>query len=107
MSRLNTGLTAFVFLFVLPRGSPLACDEAVIRLMKPPVSHRLEQRTHNPLVPGSNPGGPTNSFYPLIFQSVDPPVFAPSSNLRTKLPGPAPRRVFASPELRERTNLES
>jgi hypothetical protein len=26
-----------------------------------PVAQRLEQRTHNPLVPGSNPGGPTNS----------------------------------------------
>jgi hypothetical protein len=25
-----------------------------------PVAQRLEQRTHNPLVPGSNPGGPTN-----------------------------------------------
>jgi hypothetical protein len=24
-----------------------------------PVAQRLEQRTHNPLVPGSNPGGPT------------------------------------------------
>ena len=23
------------------------------------VAQRLEQRTHNPLVPGSNPGGPT------------------------------------------------
>jgi hypothetical protein len=27
-----------------------------------PVAQRLEQRTHNPLVPGSNPGGPTNDF---------------------------------------------
>ena len=26
-----------------------------------PVAQRLEQRTHNPLVPGSNPGGPTTS----------------------------------------------
>ncbi len=25
-----------------------------------PVAQRLEQRTHNPLVPGSNPGGPTS-----------------------------------------------
>ena len=24
-----------------------------------PLAQRLEQRTHNPLVPGSNPGGPT------------------------------------------------
>ena len=30
-----------------------------------PVAQRLEQRTHNPLVPGSNPGGPTNQLYRL------------------------------------------
>ena len=30
-----------------------------------PVAQRLEQRTHNPSVPGSNPGGPTSfiAFY--------------------------------------------
>jgi hypothetical protein len=27
-----------------------------------PLAQRLEQRTHNPLVPGSNPGGPTSLF---------------------------------------------
>ena len=27
------------------------------------VAQRLEQRTHNPLVPGSNPGGPTKTFW--------------------------------------------
>src|SRR5512146_1370461 len=27
-----------------------------------PVAQRLEQGTHNPLVPGSNPGGPTSLF---------------------------------------------
>ncbi|SON75594.1 hypothetical protein XFF6166_110006 [Xanthomonas citri pv. fuscans] len=27
-----------------------------------PIAQRLEQRTHNPLVPGSNPGGPTISI---------------------------------------------
>jgi hypothetical protein len=27
-----------------------------------PVAQRLEQRTHNPLVLGSNPSGPTNIF---------------------------------------------
>jgi hypothetical protein len=25
-----------------------------------PIAQRLEQQTHNLLVPGSNPGGPTN-----------------------------------------------
>ncbi len=33
-----------------------------------PVAQRLEQRTHNPLVPGSNPGGPTNFLHLLSFQ---------------------------------------
>ncbi len=27
--------------------------------LRGPIAQRLEQRTHNPLVPGSNPGGPT------------------------------------------------
>ncbi len=27
------------------------------------VAQRLEQRTHNPLVPGSNPGGPTKTIW--------------------------------------------
>ena len=27
--------------------------------MRGPVAQRLEQGTHNPLVPGSNPGGPS------------------------------------------------
>src|SRR6185437_1872688 len=28
-----------------------------------PVAQRLEQWTHNPLVPGSNPGGPTTHIF--------------------------------------------
>jgi hypothetical protein len=36
-----------------------------------PVAQRLEQRTHNPLVPGSNPGGPTIWFHEFsIHRSV-------------------------------------
>ena len=32
------------------------------------VAQRLEQRTHNPLVPGSNPGGPTKAQrYSIIY----------------------------------------
>ena len=27
-----------------------------------PVAQRLEQGTHNPLVPGSNPGGPSSAY---------------------------------------------
>jgi hypothetical protein len=34
-----------------------------------PVAQRLEQRTHNPLVPGSNPGGPTNKIFKSVFSS--------------------------------------
>ena len=29
-----------------------------------PVAQRLEQQTHNLLVPGSNPGGPTSDEVP-------------------------------------------
>src|SRR5260370_37289213 len=31
-----------------------------VRYERGPVAQRLEQQTHNLLVPGSNPGGPTN-----------------------------------------------
>ena len=36
-----------------------------------PVAQRLEQGTHNPLVPGSNPGGPssTNQLLGTIVES--------------------------------------
>ena len=30
-----------------------------------PIAQWLEQRTHNPLVPGSSPGGPTKLLWPL------------------------------------------
>src|ERR1039458_1264358 len=35
-------------------------DECVRYGRRGPVAQRLEQQTHNLLVPGSNPGGPTN-----------------------------------------------
>ena len=35
-----------------------------------PLAQRLVQRTHNPLVDGSNPSGPTNSFSRLAINSV-------------------------------------
>jgi hypothetical protein len=31
-------------------------------VVKGPIAQRLEQGTHNPLVPGSNPGGPSLRF---------------------------------------------
>jgi hypothetical protein len=34
-----------------------------------PVAQRSEQRTHNPLVLGSNPSGPTK-FFPLLILRV-------------------------------------
>jgi hypothetical protein len=32
-------------------------------VLEGPIAQWLEQRTHNPLVPGSSPGGPTKFFY--------------------------------------------
>ena len=37
-----------------------------------PVAQRLEQGTHNPLVPGSNPGGP--SFQKSAVSDQTPPI---------------------------------
>ena len=34
-----------------------------------PVAQRLEQRTHNPLVLGSNPSGPTNCLSEIPHES--------------------------------------
>ena len=34
-----------------------------------PIAQRLEQRTHNPLVPGSSPGGPTKMKSEAVQQS--------------------------------------
>jgi hypothetical protein len=34
----------------------------LIPLSSGPIAQRLEQGTHNPLVPGSNPGGPKSNF---------------------------------------------
>src|SRR5277367_5412844 len=45
----------------LPPKSPKSYKINALALVGP-VAQRLEQRTHNPLVPGSNPGGPTNQF---------------------------------------------
>src|SRR5438445_4514188 len=43
-----------------------------IRMTSPdpgPLAQRLEQRTHNPLVPGSNPGGPTKNCHAAFTNS--------------------------------------
>src|SRR6266576_6313396 len=57
-------------------------------------------RTHNPLVLGSNPSGPTNRLLSLDF-TIDwffrCSRHRPSGeNLRTRLPRPAPQRDVAS-----------
>ena len=39
-----------------------------------PIAQRLEQGTHNPLVPGSNPGGPTTSAIDLLASAQEPPL---------------------------------
>ena len=51
-----------------------------------PISQRSEQRTHNPLVPGSNPGGPTKEFLPTGSNNVPLGPTAGSRRLR-------PRRI--------------
>ena len=44
------------------RGATLLAVDALplLDLTGGPIAQRLEQQTHNLLVPGSNPGGPTN-----------------------------------------------
>ncbi len=39
-----------------------------LETFKGPIAQRLEQWTHNPLVPGSNPGGPTN--YLIVIKTT-------------------------------------
>src|SRR6266446_7634075 len=66
-----------------------------------PVAQRLEQRTHNPLVLGSNPSGPTNKFLSPEFGISWFSSFAHFPQIRehsrTKLPRPAPQPGVASP----------
>src|ERR1051326_266868 len=40
----------------------LSCECRMGRRRCGPLAQRLEQWTHNPLVPGSNPGGPTKNL---------------------------------------------
>src|ERR1700712_91885 len=40
------------------RGGSPAAARVLIQFESGPIAQRLEQGTHNPLVPGSNPGGP-------------------------------------------------
>src|SRR5436190_12172868 len=55
-----------------------------------PIAQRLEQQTHNLLVPGSNPGGPTSVVIPAYTDSYqgllslpDVSAFLPTPNFRT------------------------
>jgi hypothetical protein len=64
-----------------------------------PVAQRLEQRTHNPLVPGSNPGGPTNilccqtgGHEPPLFPRASLPFFKNTFVLRQSPGSSRPRR---------------
>jgi hypothetical protein len=51
-----------------------------------PVAQRLEQRTHNPLVLGSNPSGPTNLTRDLrIYQTIPGLSAPPVVGLRNKV----------------------
>ena len=48
-----------------------------------PVAQRLEQWTHNPLVQGSNPCGPTNNSFQLRLSSS---VFEAAQNIPSSRP---------------------
>ena len=56
-----------------------------------PIAQRLEQGTHNPLVAGSNPAGPTNPR--LAFRGIPMRATSPdsTSNAPRAPPGKAPR----------------
>ena len=61
-----------------------------------PIAQRLEQETHNLLVPGSNPGGPTNSrFQPTLpaSQKAQPLRTAAGSCGSARGPGFPPSRA--------------
>ncbi len=53
---------------MLKRRQPLNWKGPGINAIYGPVAQRLEQGTHNPLVGGSNPSGPTIPF-PLQIES--------------------------------------
>src|SRR5437773_4822700 len=59
--------------------------------LRGPVAQRLEQGTHNPLVPGSNPGGPSPEIDSSLLQ------FSPAC---WKLCIPAPGRNCHEPDHR-------
>src|ERR1700676_3907695 len=59
-----------------------------------PIAQRLEQGTHNPLVPGSNPGGPS----PESFRGCHAEVWgAHPPRVRFGKPGRSFTRVTAAP----------
>src|SRR5690606_1497778 len=70
-----------------------------------PIAQRLEQGTHNPLVPGSNPGGPT--IFPRRRASATTwPLGQFGSPWEVQAPGPGStiiKRVRATPRAIART----
>src|SRR5437588_9597535 len=56
-----------------------------------PIAQRLEQGTHNPLVPGSNPGGPSRAIFgPAAVATLAEQAFRISIRTRG-----VPRRLLA------------
>jgi hypothetical protein len=49
----------------LPPATVSATLTQAVQVIEGPIAQRLEQGTHNPLVGGSNPSGPTNLASPL------------------------------------------
>jgi hypothetical protein len=66
-------MTLLCTILVLSNPSPSAANYYRIKALSLGglVAQRLEQRTHNPLVPGSNPGGPTFSRRKLFRWKAD------------------------------------
>src|SRR6266480_2298740 len=54
-----------------------------------PVAQRLEQGTHNPLVPGSNPGGPSFGKPSKTTLTVTRPLFLEIDDNRMGARGPS------------------
>ncbi len=59
-----------VFVWVCVTSAPIFEDKIVSKISKGPIAQWLEQRTHNPLVRGSNPCGPTLTITPATYQEI-------------------------------------
>ncbi len=73
---------------------------AWLRACGGPIAQWLEQRTHNPLVPGSSPGGPTN----LTFSVLRTPRVHRYRGQREVSPEPSSARFSSRAATADRSN---